>query len=292
MTASLARRLTRAGAELLPSRLVHRMVSIREAVAPKPWPFDAAAVGLREAERSGRGPLPYPPYLYGLLTAARTAVAIGASGFTVMECGVAGGNGLLALERHAAFVTRRFGLTVTVLGFDSGAGLLPTTEPRDCGFALPPRAFAMDESALRRRLTTAELVIGLVEQTVGRYLADHDLPPIGFVAIDLDVYTGTKAVLDALPAEPERLLPRVPMYFDDLSGWPYTSEVAEWAAIRDFNAGGERKIGQVMQLAQTLGGAARVQNWPHQFFVLHVWDHPRYDARETVSADVDLGLRR
>src|SRR5207302_5634742 len=43
-----------------------------------------------------------PQYLWGTLVAARTARGLGIPAFTAIEFGVAGGNGLLALERAAA----------------------------------------------------------------------------------------------------------------------------------------------------------------------------------------------
>lgn len=292
MSEPFHQRLMRSAAEKMPSRMVHFAIRLRETFSPQPCPFDTAAVGLHKAERRGVGPLSHPAYLYGMLSAARTAAATGARSFSALEFGVAGGNGIVALQGYAEQIEREYGLKITVIGFDSGAGLLPSEEPKDCAFALPPGEFAMDEAALRRRLDRAELVLGPVEQTVGEYFAEHEIAPIGFVSIDLDVYTGSVAVLRELPKDAPRYLPRVPMYFDDLTGWPYSSAVGEWAAISEFNRIDEqRQVGQVMNLSQTLGGAARVQGWPHQFFVLHVFDHPAYNAREAQAAEEDLSLK-
>lgn len=279
-----------------PRPWVSLAMRLRSVLAPQPWPHDVAAVLLHRTEQRGRGLLPYPQYLYGLLSAARTARAVGVRELTAVEFGVAGGNGLLALEQHADLVERRLGVHVTVVGLDSGAGLLPASDPRDCGFALPPGEFAGDPAELRIRLRSAELVLGDVTETVGPFAARIDageLPPLGFVAHDLDVYTGTRAALDALGAlGPERMLPRVPMFFDDLTGYPYTTVTAEHAAIADFNTSNDRRqIGQVFNLANSLGGHSRWAAWPAHTFVLHAFDHPRYDASEHVPQP-DLTLRR
>jgi hypothetical protein len=83
----------------------------------------------------------------------------------------------------------------------------------------------MDERKLRARLHRADLRLGDVAQTV-RELMSSDFAPIGFVANDLDLYTSTRDSLAIFEAKPERLLPRVTMYFDDLFGYPYTPRAA------------------------------------------------------------------
>ena len=277
--------------DLLPGRYAQFALRLRELLAPQPDPHEAA-VELFKAERRARGILPYPQYLYGLLTAARTALAVGSTSFTAIEFGVAGGNGLRALERHAEYIERRFPLAVTVLGFDSGRGLLTARDRRDCGFALPPGAFAMEEAELRASLKRAELVLGPVEETVAPFMANAEarrLPPIGFASIDLDVFTGTLAVLRGIAADVERLLPRVALYIDDLYGYPYSSEDGEWAAIKAFNESSDSKIGKVV-LKHQVGGTARFMAWPEQFFRLDVFDHPAYDAVETTEMP-DTALR-
>lgn len=295
MDESLIARAGRRAASVAPSRLVHLAARVREVVAPQPWPSDDAAVGLYRCEQRGRGALPHPAYLYGLLAAARTARAAGAREITALEFGVAGGNGLRALRAHAEVVRSRYGVGVTIVGLDSGHGLLPPTDPRDSPFALPEGEFAMDRAALEPHLDGIELVLGDVGETVVplmERLAAAELPPLGFVAHDLDVFTGTHAALQAIGGLPTAAaLPRVPMYFDDISGYPYTTETGERAAITAFNAGPQqRRIGRVENLEQTLGGSARWANWPRHVFVLHTFDHPDYGAREQVT-QMDLGLR-
>lgn len=292
MLSSIPARLLRSAVDGLPAPAVQFAVLARSVLNPRPIPWDDAAVELFRAERRGRGRLPYPMYLYGLLCAARTARAVGLTAFSAVEFGVAGGNGLRAMEQHAERVEKWSGVEVSVFGLDSGAGLLEATDPRDCAFSLPPGEFAMDEARLRARLQRAELVLGPVEETVGPFMERAErgeIPPIGFVSQDLDVYTGTIATLRALPNSPERMLPRVPMYFDDLTGYPYTTEVAEWAAIRTHNEESPRRIGQMPNLEQSLGGAARFATWPRHMFALHVFDHPRYNDREAGHNAV-LGL--
>src|SRR5207245_1962589 len=64
-----------------------------------------------------------PPYLWGVLHAARQAQREGHKRVAAIEFGVAEGYGLLALQRHAATVARETSIETQVFGFDTGHGL-------------------------------------------------------------------------------------------------------------------------------------------------------------------------
>jgi hypothetical protein len=241
--------------------------------------WDEAAVQLDQLRSEVRS-IGYPQYLYGLLCAARTARAIGANGFTAIEFGVAGGNGLIALEKHAIAVERLWNLSVSVVGFDTSTGLPQPTDPRDCPFVFRGSEFKMDEAKLRARLGRAQLRLGNVADTVPSFVKES-FPPIGFVSNDLDLYTSTRDSFALLKIEPQHLLPRVTMYFDDLLGYPYTTITGEWAAINEFNSSQTaRQIGQIFGLRQCLGHIYRFANWCELIFTLHVFDHPAYNSPE------------
>jgi hypothetical protein len=285
----------------LPAKVARRLNDPREtliaaretlaAIRRGPVPWDEAAVQLdrlrRDVQRVG-----YPKYLYGLLSAARTARAIGAHRFTAIEFGVAGGNGLVAMEQHAATVERQGDVSIHIIGFDSGTGLPQRSDPRDCQYAFRGGEFAMDEGKLRARLHRAQLCLGDVAETV-RAFAETDFPPVGFVANDLDLYTSTRDSFALFDAKPHRLLPRVTLYFDDLAGYPYTTASGEWAAIEEFNATHkDRRLGQISGLKHCLGRRYRFASWVDSFFLLHVFDHPAYNAKEATAMPVDnLRLR-
>jgi hypothetical protein len=140
--------------------------------------------------------------------------------------------------------------------------------------------FAMDEGKLRARLQRAELQLGDVADTV-RAFGAQDFPPNGFVSNDLDLYTSTRDSFALFDLAPDRLLPRVTMYFDDLFGYPYTTATGQWAAIDGFNSTHEgRRIGQIRGLNHGLGRRYRFSTWAESYFVLHAFDHPRYNAKE------------
>lgn len=251
-------------------------------VSQQPAQWDEAAVQLHQLSREVRQ-VGYPQYLYGLFCAARTARASGTGQFTAIEFGVAGGNGLVAMEQHAMIVERQYGMSIRVVGFDTAAGLPPRTDAHDCPFAFQGGEFRMDEAKLRGRLHRAELRLGDVAETVRRFAAE-DFPAVGFVANDLDLYTSTRDSFAVFDLEADRLLPRVTMYFDDLFGYPYTTANGEWAAIDEFNSTHkDRRIGQVRGLKHLLGRAYRFASWSEAFFVLDVFDHLRYSAKEVAN---------
>lgn len=217
-----------------------------------------------------------PQYLWPLLHSAHAARALGIPRIAALEFGVAGGNGLLALERAAAAATRLSGTEVEIFGFDTGTGMPASTEPRDAPWLIEPSLFAMDEAALRARLTQAQLVLGDVRETVASWAASAHAP-VGFVAFDLDYYSSTVDALRVLEGDPGRLLPRVLCYFDDLFGHSWTDFMGVRAAIDEFNAGhDERKIGKIHGLRYELGPEDRDLAWHEKLYLAHLFDHPRY----------------
>ena len=234
-----------------------------------------------------------PQYLWGALLAVRLAAALELPRVAALELGVAGGNGLLALERAAAAAEELSGVTVEVYGFDTGAGMPEPVDHRDLPWLIEPGWFAMDEQALSERLTRAELVLGPVADTVTAFAARTDRAPIGFIAFDLDYYSATMDAFALLEGPPERLLPRVTAYFDDLFGYGWSDFNGERAAITDFNAAhANRKIGKIHGLRYGLPPTQHALAWHEQMYLIHLFDHPGYDANEGPLAEGWLAAHR
>jgi hypothetical protein len=217
-----------------------------------------------------------PQYLWPLIHASHVARSLGIPRIAALEFGVAGGNGLLALERAAGIATELSGTEVDVLGFDTGSGMPEPTDPRDAPFLIEPSYFDMDEAALRARLTKAELVLGPVGETAPAWAAgDH--APVGFIAFDLDYYSSTVEAFAALDGDAERMLPRVPCYFDDTFGYGWTEFMGVHAAIAEFNESHDRrKIGKIHGLRFELPRNEFQDAWHEKMYVFHQFDHPRY----------------
>ena len=178
-----------------------------------------------------------PNYLVGVLGAADQAKREGVSKISVMEFGVAGGNGLVLLQEYAAAVEKETGVAIAVYGFDAGGGL-----PELCGdYRDHPdqwRAsdYRMDEAALRRRLSErTTLIIGDVKNTIPEFVAARRAAPVGFVSVDVDLYSSTVDALKLFTMPGKRMLRRVPMYFDD-TDFAFNHRFAgELLAIEEFN---------------------------------------------------------
>jgi hypothetical protein len=231
-------------------------------------------------------------YLWGTLLAVRVASALEVPRVAVLELGVAGGNGLLALERAAAAASELSGVGVEVYGFDTGSGMPEPSDHRDLPWLIEPGWFDMDEAALRARLTTAELMLGPVRETVAEFLAD-ERAPIGFIAFDLDYYTATMDAFGLLDGSSERLLPRVAAYFDDVFGYGWSDFTGERAAIADFNTAHEhRKIGKIHGMRYSLPPSQQPLAWHEQMYLIHLFDHPGYGTPEGALAEGWLAAHR
>lgn len=218
-----------------------------------------------------------PNYAYGVRKAAALASKLGYPGVTVVEFGVAGGVGLLALERHAAFYSRP-GCQVSVVGFDLGTGLPRPTDHRDLPYLWSEGSFTMDEPALRARLQGAELVLGDVRDTIPKFLADHpELQtdrPIGFAVFDLDYWSSTASALDLFRGDPRPLLPRVDCFFDDVIR--KVPAVGQMLAIDEFNAEfTDRHLGRPFGLRD---GLPFKPGWADRIFEAHFFGHPDYNV--------------
>ena len=255
-----------------------------------PSPHDPVAIALREVFAGGIAGL-RPAYTYGVLRAAHTARALGVRSIWVAEFGVAAGGGLISLGKTAEIASKRYGVDIEVVGFDTGVGLPRPTEPRDAPFAFEAGDYAMDFDKLQADLRpNTRLVLGDVRSSVAEFMKSTT-SPLGFASNDLDYYTSTMAsLLPIVDAESGKLLPRVVMYFDDLIGYPYTTESAEWAAIRDLNATHpKRPIGLNYGLRWHVGAPFDREPWPELIYTLEVRDHPDFGRSER-SASGPLSL--
>lgn len=227
--------------------------------------------------RLAAGALQRQPYAYIMHQGALLASRLGHARISVLEFGVAGGGGLLEMERHATEIERLVpGVTFEIYGFDSGQGLPAPRDYRDLPYHWKPGFFAIDRSKLEVKLVRAKLVFGDVRDTTRTFFADHRPAPIAAVVHDLDFYSSTADALGLFADDPHFLLPRVYCYFDDTLGGEtelYNDWTGELLAINEFNAAQPNvKIAPPPHLRVRDGGQA----WRHQIWVSHRFDHPEY----------------
>jgi len=179
-----------------------------------------------------------PNYLNGVLLAATQARQQGVDEIAVVEFGVAGGNGLVVLQNEAAAVEKETGIRIKVYGFDNGPGGLPEFigDHRDHPDAWHPGDYPMDEAKLRARLAPrTTLILGNVRDTVPAFVREGSAPPVGFVSVDVDLYSSTMQALQIFSTAGAKMLNRAFIYFDDVDLLFTHRFAGELLAIDEFN---------------------------------------------------------
>lgn len=229
-------------------------------------------------DRVAIGAVTRPHYGYCVFNSAMLAKWLGYPRISVLEFGVAGGNGLVALEYHARETSRALGIDVDVYGFDTGGGLPAPVDYRDLPYHWKPGFFEMDQEKLKARLQKATLVLGDVAQTVPSFVKQYDPAPIGAVMHDLDLYSSTAHALKLFDEADVRFIPRVFCYFDDVVGSEielYSEYTGELLAMREFNDQHEKIK---LATAAYLLAKPLVRPWYHQIRIAHFFNHPKYNA--------------
>lgn len=234
---------------------------------------------------------PRPHYTWSLIHGALIAQRLGFSGVSALELGVAGGNGLVAMENAAAAVSDAVGIGIEVHGFDSGRGLPSPVDHRDAPYLIGRGDFSMDEQRLRARLRRATLHLGPVGETVSEFL-DAGHAPVAFAAFDLDYYSSTCDALRLVAGPTDRLMPRFLAYFDDVLGYPWGASNGAMPAIAEFNSEhrSTRVIDELRGLRYVVPRGEFDARWTQAMFLVHVLDHPNYDDPEGTAFTHQLEL--
>jgi hypothetical protein len=202
---------------------------------------------------------------------------IGVKRVCLIEFGVAGGNGLIALDRAAQLLELQFNVRVDVYGFDSGQGLPKPADYRDLPNIFSQGGYPMDEKQLKKRLNRAELIIGPVKETVPSFIASKPAP-VTFIANDLDLYSSTVESFKLLAAGTSVLMPRIHCHFDDILGFTFADHNGERLAIAEFNRSMSlRKISPIYGLRYYVPTSCMDANWVEKAYMVHVLDHPLYN---------------
>ncbi|WP_013324063.1 hypothetical protein [Gloeothece verrucosa] len=221
-----------------------------------------------------------PQYAYGLLKAADIAKYFGKRKTTVCEFGVATGNGLYNMIDLAEKISSETGVEFRIVGFDTGEGL-----PEVYGYKNHPEFWAQGdypmtnkEKLIEKIENRAELILGDIKNTVNSFINSCDpTAPIGFISVDVDIYTSAKDSLNCLLGSPEIYNPAVSIYFDDITHFFANKWCGELAAIEEFNNENEfRKIDQDRSQRHT------EKKWFEKMYTCHILDH---DVRNKPQSD-------
>jgi hypothetical protein len=234
------------------------------------------------------GQFPRIPYAYCVIRAAQLATRLGYDAVSVLEFGVAGGNGLIALEKIKNIVEKHMSIDIRIFGFDLGSGLPSPCDYRDLPYHWQSGFFKMDIDRLQSRLNSAELVIGPISQTIRKFISTPlDSAPIGAIAFDLDYYSATVSSFAVFEIPKTGILPRVMCYMDDVIGVSeyYSDFTGERLAIDEFNAAHlTQKISRCYDFA-----SLKIERWQEQVMIYHDFGHPLYNTY-VGSGDEQLSL--
>ena len=234
-------------------------------------------------------------YAYGMLRAADMARCFGKKRVTMIEFGIASGAGLLNMVNLAPIIETETGIKLRIVGFDTGAGLPPVQGYKDHPELWNSGDFAMeDREALVREIGgRAEIIWGDIADTIGPFTNAIDpVAPLGFISVDVDIYSAAKAALRCLTSQAKKYNPAVSMYFDDVNFFFANEWSGERAEINEFNEEHDfRKIG----LDRSLPGRRPLKTewWYSAMHVCHVLDHearqkPQKRDGLTIGAHADF----
>jgi hypothetical protein len=213
--------------------------------------FKRAAMSLEQRVNIGVGER--PAYAFCLYYGALTAKRLGYSRISALEFGVAGGNGIIALQKYACEIKRELGIDVEIYGFDSGAGLPKPRDFRDIPYMWQTGFYPIDEAKLRVRLKGSQLVMGDVAETAKTFFDDYNPAPIGAAFFDLDFYC----------------------YFDDTTSdglGALNDYTGERLAIGEFNESHEHQKFAALCLY------TQCELWQRRLWVFHNFIHSKYST--------------
>jgi hypothetical protein len=234
-------------------------------------------------------------YAHLVFEAAKAAKSLGINRISIIEFGVAGGNGLIQFEDISTKVEKYTGVSIDVFGFDTGTGLPEVTDYRDLPYVWQGGHFPMDIELLKTKLRKAKLVLRNISETLENFIEDLNPAPIAAISFDLDLYSSTSDAFKLLESHDKYFLPRVLCYFDDISGGNvelYNEYTGERLAINEFNANSNsRKICPVTYLERVNRNYYRSGILLHSIYSFHIFNHPMYNNYLSLELGNGLGLK-
>lgn len=218
-----------------------------------------------------------PHYAYCVYNAAILAKKLGYKSFSIIEFGVAGGNGIYFLEKFCKKVKLELNIQIEIYGFDLKEGLSNPKDYKDLPYWFQSGFYSMNELKLKKSLNHTKLILGDVKDTVKKFFDVYNPAPIGVILNDLDYYSSTKDSFDIFNGPDEKYLPRVFCYFDDIIGTEnemYNIYTGELLAIMEFNKKNEFKK---ITLNQNLIARSN-ESWRYQIYYYHNFLHSNYNT--------------
>ena len=186
-----------------------------------------------------------PHYEMIMLESAIEAKKIGYNKISILELGVAGGNGLIALEKYKKKVEQFTNVKINIFGFDTGDGLPKTENKFDLPYYWSAGDFKTDKDKIKKKIG-CKIYYGNIADTFQNFIKSKP-ETITAIFLDMDYYTSTKNFLDLISSYKDSFAPRVYLYFDNIfSTNHHINEFnGELLAIKEFNEENQNiKIGK------------------------------------------------
>jgi hypothetical protein len=216
-----------------------------------------------------------PNYAFGIWLATIQAAKLGITKLSIVEFGVAGGEGLLNLCDICSKFSASTDIKFDIFGFDSEIGMPPLLDFRDHPEIWQEGQFFSDHNLIRGKLpANATLFSGNIKSTLPNFIRNHLTPssPLGFVSIDVDLYSSAKDCFHVFEKEnPLCYLPTSIVYIDDINDLLTLNNYAgEALAISEFNLNNKTRKLDMMAIRQN----HPPRGWHDHIYGLHVLDHP------------------
>lgn len=227
-----------------------------------------------------------PDICSAICLATAQSICWGKKGVSLVELGVFRGAGLDRIMRIVEYITKEIKMEYRVYGFDSFEGLQNFEGYKDHHEIWKPGQYKHTayDKMVKKFKDRAILIKGNVQDTVKEFLVDHlDTDyPLGFISLDLDLYSATKAGLKIMEdADPNKYTPTVLMIVDDQDYLvTYNDWCGEGLAIREFNRSNElRKIQPRREIYQRLR-------------CIHVLDHDLRAGKVKPKMPLTIGFNK
>jgi hypothetical protein len=164
-----------------------------------------------------------------LLRAAEFARMLGLNRFTAAEFGVASGGGLEYLCHYSEEVRKLTGISIDVMGFDTGVGVPSAALWEDHPEIWQSGDYPATVDLKKKFEGRADIFLGDVSR-------DNPPPPkspILFASVDVDLCSSARSVLSYIEKHAGDF---ASVYFDDIEFSTATEFRGELLAIREFNA--------------------------------------------------------
>ena len=228
-----------------------------------------------------------PQYETILLESCKEAKKLGYDEVTVLELGVGGGNGIIALEKYKKKIEKYINIKIKIFGFDMGSGMPTPKDEYDLPFYWRKGQMAVDKKKLEL-YSKSRIYYGDIKDTLDEFIKTNPKNIVS-IFIDLDYHSSTKNFLKQLTKLEKNFCPRVYFYFDDTfsSNHWINEHNGEILSINEFNkVNSNLKIGistnNVMDYKFPLG--------KNHLYLLHNFNHLDYNKYIGIDDEESLKI--